>query len=91
MKKRYLFPLLYLVMLGVAMTTLSGGLVMILWFPSSLPLLFLEVQLGMKQGVLTGGGSILFDVLIGGVPYLIMGLIWDWLVSYFRNKSFSGD
>ena len=90
-KKRYLFPLFYLVMLGVAFALMSEGIIMILWLPSSLPLLFIEVQMGLGQGSLTGGSSFLIPILIGAVPYIILGLIWDWVATYFRNKSFSGD
>ena len=88
-KKRYLFPLIYLALLAVAIILRSDGIAMLLFLPSSLPLLFVEVQLGMKR-TLTGGGFF-FPVIIGAVPYIVLGLVWDWVASYFRNKSFSGD
>lgn len=90
-KKRYLFPLIYFVLFGVAIATQLGAIAMILWLPSSLPLLFIEAQMGLSQGTLTGGSSFLVSILVGAVPYIILGVIWDWVASYFRNKSFSGD
>lgn len=83
-KKRYLFPVLFLILVFFAFIFRSEGLLMILITPFALPMLGIEIVLGtqIKDNVTL---LILGEVIL----FFLLGYLWDSIAERFRNKKYS--
>lgn len=90
MRKKFLFPILFLILFGLLILTGLADILFILLAPVSLFLLAVEVNLGFSQGTLTGGGT--YSIILSGViQFFLIGWIWDVIVDYFKNKKYNGE
>ncbi len=89
MQKKFLFPIIFLIVFGVLFLVGSEGLLFILMTPMNLIILAIEVNSGASQGTLT---SSFYPALLGGIiQYFFVGWFWDGIVKYFKNRTHSGE
>jgi len=89
MRKKFLLPIVYLVLFGVvSLTKFEAGL-FLLWFPTSLIMLAIEVNGGFEQGTLTGNIWIIivFDLFF----WFLFGCLWDAVSDYFKDRKYDGE
>jgi hypothetical protein len=84
MKKRFLFPLIYLVLQLV--TFPFEGIFLILTTPVNLLILAFEVASGSDQGTFTS--KIYLPILGTIIQYFLIGYAWDKIAEYFQNKRY---
>ena len=71
-KKRYLFPSLYLFFISLALLGKLGGLLMLLIAPMALVMIGVEVLVGEQFG------DQFFLIVLGNTAaYLLIGVVWD--------------
>ena len=90
MKKKILFPLLYLVLLVLSLSFALGGLLFVLIALVSLVLLVVEVNSGFGPAEF-GGDGIYPVFVLGIVQWFLVGILWDAVANYFKNKKYNGD
>lgn len=84
MKKKFLFPIIFLILLGLLVQTGLADILFILLTPINIFILIIEVNLGLSQGTLTGGGTYSI-VLVGIMQFFLLGYIWDIIANYLKN------
>lgn len=84
MKKRYLFPVIYLILVGLSFIIRSEDLLMLLIAPQALTSLGIQITLGIEFG------DILYLLIFVGVILLfLLGYLFDAIADeYFRNKKY---
>ena len=88
LKFRYAAVLAYIVLLGLALLTQSDFLAMVLLMPTGLLLLALELALGSGQGSITG--NVYIGTAAGATEFFIIGLFFEWFISYLSKESDMG-
>lgn len=83
MKKRYLFPIIYLVVVLIAASFGSDGLVTFVLAPTALPMLAAEVYFDIQLS-----DSVYFHFAAQTIIYFLIGLAWDRFVTQ-APRSFS--
>jgi len=84
MKKKFLFPIIFLILFGLFVLTGLADILFILLAPITIFILIIEVNLGFSQGTLTGGGTYSI-VLEGIIQFFLLGCIWDIIANYFKR------
>lgn len=79
-KMKYVFPLIYLVVVLFSLAIASEGLLMIVNIPMMLIYLGLDVYLGIRLG-----DGFYFAALGGVVQYFILGFLWDKLTDWIQT------
>lgn len=88
MKKRYLFPIIYIALLLLMLITKSDGLLMLLIIPQSFIFLGIEVFLDTRLNYFLPFDSIYLAFLIGIVQFFILGYIWERIADWFDKKPY---
>jgi hypothetical protein len=83
MKKRYLLPIIYLILVALSFIIRSEGLLIILIAPQALISLGIEITLGIDFG------DILYLLIfVGTILLFLFGYLFDAIAGYFRNKKY---
>ena len=89
MKKKFLFPILFVVLFGLLILTGLADILFILLAPINLSILAIEVNSGASQGTLTGDGT--YSIILAGIiQFFLVGCVWDIIANYFKNKKYDG-
>ncbi len=90
MKKKFLFPILFVILFGLLVLTGLAGILFILLAPINILVLAIEVNSGASQGTLTGSGA--YPIILSGiVQFFLVGCVWDLIADYFKNKKYNGE
>lgn len=80
MKKRYLFPIIYLVLLCLAFIIPGmGDYLMVLTYPVDIPIFFISLALG-------GPRDTAIPAFIAGIgQFYLIGVAFDWVAAWWKE------
>lgn len=83
MKKRYLFPVVYIILVALSFVIKSEGLLILLNAPMILLMLGIEISLDIQFG-----DGFYFVILGGIMQFFLLGYLWDFIAEKIRNKKY---
>lgn len=92
LKKRFLFPLIYIVLFALSFVVPRLGDVLFVFCESLISILFLgiTIAIGGPKAVHDLVGIDLYYLVILGtiIQFFLLGYLWDITVEWFRNKKY---